>query len=284
MKYFKQQLLNLFSALFLVFPFVFLACSEVKFVGASSESQCTYANNLSQCLRNIEDPNSLDWVKEYDWGELNESFNDTTHQRVTEILAGWGYQIEVEASGDFAFLIRSSHPLQAQVLHADETYVISLSHAEVGSEFITTLVLDLESLTQLELRAQDPTVDWEMSFQVLGQEGEPWVLEDEYQHYLWRIEARESLAPGHGYWGEELDLLSGDILDLSSLSSEAQVQVVSSDYVEDLGDYSPLYHSSQDSLSRVEVPVSGEYIVVVENTSSVDLSILETTVDVQRGF
>lgn len=261
-----------------------LACSEVKFIGASSESQCTYANNLSQCLRNIEDPNSLDWVKEFDWGDLNESLNDTTHQRVTEVLAGWGYQLELEASGDFAFLIRSSHPLQAQALHSGEMYVIALDDAQVGSEYISTLVLDLEDLTQLEFRAQDAEVDWDMSFHVLGRETNSWTLMSEYQHYLWRVVAQEELASGHGYWNEELNLLSGDLIDLSDLSSEAQVQVVSSDYVEDIGDYSPVYHSAQDTLTQVEIPVSGEYILVIENTTSTTLNISETIVDVQRGF
>lgn len=262
---------------------VLTSCSEVKIIGMKSKSECEGANNLEQCIKSIENPNSLNWVSEFEWGEINESLNDTAFSESISVLPSWSYRLDIAPSETkVAILIKSDQQIEMIALKAGVEYQVSLRNEQLDNEFLSTLLLNLDEVENFQIKALDSKMNLNFSLQVLKNTSLAWNLTEAYLFYKWQVGSLDQLNVNSGYWNLPLSLLESDKLLIPDLEVDARVQVLAYGLLEEEGREGAIFDSKSVGSTEVEVPIAGEYVVVVENASDDMISVDSFQIGVKR--
>lgn len=251
-----------------------LSCSDVRVVGMSSESSCEDALDVSQCLRAIDSPNSLDWVSDFDWGELNESLNDTLLRVNTQIPAEWYLEVNLNASqGLGAVILRSDEEIDLRVLRGGEYTDILLENAVVDGLYISSLNLNYSRIEALKFTPRDPNSLTEVAFVAIASEDS----QISYSKLVYKkdflMDLSQAVPAQSGIWSDTLDLEPFDRV----YSSQDLPEVLSKfSLVEDVIDFSSSNYpflSTRDDELDLQVDVSGAYAFSLFNSDTVEVQL-----------
>lgn len=251
-----------------------LSCSDVRVVGMSSESSCEDALDVSQCLRAIDSPNSLDWVSDFDWGELNESLNDTLLSVNTQIPAEWYLEVNLNASqGLGAVILRSDEEIDLRVLRGGEFTDILLENTLVDGLYISSLNLNYSRIEALKFTPRDPNSLTEVAFVAIASEDS----QISYSKLVYKkdflMDLSQAVTAQSGIWSDTLDLEPFDRV----YSSQDLPEVLSKfSLVEDVIDFSSSNYpflSTRDDELDLQVDVSGAYAFSLFNSDTVEVQL-----------
>lgn len=251
-----------------------LSCSDVRVVGMSSESSCEDALDVSQCLRAIDSPNSLDWVSDFDWGELNESLNDTLLSVNTQIPAEWYLEVNLNASqGLGAVILRSDEEIDLRVLRGGEFTDILLENTLVDGLYISSLNLNYSRIEALKFTPRDPNSLTEVAFVAIASEDS----QISYSKLVYKkdflMDLSQAVPAQSGIWSDTLDLEPFDRV----YSSQDLPEVLSKfSLVEDVIDFSSANYpflSTRDDELDLQVDVSGAYAFSLFNSDTVEVQL-----------
>lgn len=262
-----------------------LSCSDVRVVGVSSQSSCEDALDVNQCLRAIDSPNSLDWVSDFEWGELNESLNDTLLRVSVQIPAQWHFEANLNSSqGLGAVILRSEAEIDLRVLRDGEFNDILLDNTLVEGFYVSTLSLNYARIEALKFIPRDPALTPELAFVAIASEGSQISYSQLFYKRDVLMDFGEVLPAESGVWSDTLDLEPFD-----RVYSPADLPEVLSKFslVQDVTDFSSQnfpFISTRDDELETQVNVSGEYALSVYNSDSLDVELESFEFHIERDI